>query len=269
MNVTARAFLSAVLLVLPMECLAADLTIMAEDAAPPFSQADGTGYANEVVKAAFRAAGVDVALDVVPYARCKRDVADGKVPACFAMSWYKGVEAVVTFSQEPIFQVYADVFVPRKSAGRSTQMADFGRGTTIGIVNEYEYPDEIYALRSNGAALQASANDLANLKMLAAGRIDAAVVMTNDLVPQTSESGRSGGRRRGRVCFPGRHRKVVCRVQQKEPARRVGAATIRRRLQENSSRRDCRGDQKEMAQRAMRRTSSVTAASGQTSRASA
>src|SRR5215469_11804685 len=156
MNRTAPAVLSVVLLMLPIEAFAADLTIMAEDAAAPFSQADGTGYANDVVKAAFRAAGVDVALDVVPYARCKHDVADGKVPGCFSMSWYKGVDDVVVFSQEPIFEVYADVFVARKSAARFGRMTDFGRGTTIGIVNEYEYPDEILGLQRNGAALQAS-----------------------------------------------------------------------------------------------------------------
>ena len=192
MNVSVRAFLGLLLMVLPGECLAADLTIMAEDAAPPFSRADGTGYANDVVKAAFRAAGVDVALDVVPYARCKRDVADGKVPACFGMSWYKGVEEVVTFSQQPVFEVYADVFVAKKSAARLSRMTDFGRGTTIGIVNEYEYPDEVSGFPRNGAALQTSANDGANLKMLARGRLDAAIVMTNDLVPQTQKATEAG-----------------------------------------------------------------------------
>src|SRR4051812_28270989 len=88
---------------------------MAEDAAQPFSGPDGTGYANDLVKAAFKAAGVQVTFDVVPYARCKREVEAGRTPACFSMSWDPGMGKSVIFSQAPIFQVYADVFANRQS----------------------------------------------------------------------------------------------------------------------------------------------------------
>ena len=87
MNARDSRFSLAVLFTaLPLQCLAADLKIMAEDAAEPFSRADGTGYANDVVKAAFHAVGVEIAFDVVPYARCKKDAEDGKIAACFSMS---------------------------------------------------------------------------------------------------------------------------------------------------------------------------------------
>jgi ABC-type amino acid transport substrate-binding protein len=182
-------FLLAILLVaLPVPSLAADLKIMAEDAAEPFSRADGTGYANEVVKAAFHAAGVEIQFDVVPYARCKKDVEDGKVAACFSMSWYKGVEDVVVFSDLPVIQVYADVFLNRNSPSRVARIDDIGKGAVVGIVNEYEYPDAIYGLRRQGAALQLAPNDGANLQMLARGRLDAAIVMTNDLVPRMQKA---------------------------------------------------------------------------------
>jgi ABC-type amino acid transport substrate-binding protein len=174
----------------PSGSFAADLTIMAEDAAPPFSHADGTGFANDLVRAAFRAAGVDVALDVVPYARCKKDAADGKVPACFGMSWYQGVERSVIFSDQPIFRVHADVFLAR-DAGIS-RVEDLARGTVVGIVNEYEYPDAVYNLRRNGVVLQAGNDDLVNLKLLARGRIGAAIVMTNDLVPHLQKAIQAG-----------------------------------------------------------------------------
>src|SRR5258706_1006278 len=94
-----RIFLGVIFAaLLPLQCLAADLQIMAEDAAEPFSRADGTGYANEIVKTAFHAAGVEIRFDVVPYARCKKDVDDGKVLACFSMSWDRGVEDTGVFS---------------------------------------------------------------------------------------------------------------------------------------------------------------------------
>jgi len=179
----AKAILYAFCLLSPLACEAADLTIMAEDAAPPFSGADGKGFANEVVVAAFRAVGVDVALDVVPYARCKRDAENGRVPACFSMSWYPGVEKVVVFSKRPVFEVYADVFVSRKTSGRIRKLADIGKGAVVGIVNEYEYPGPVGGLQRAGAAFQLAPNDGANLKMLARDRLDVAIVMTNDFQP--------------------------------------------------------------------------------------
>ena len=175
----------------PPASFAADLIIMAEDAAPPFSRADGTGFANDLVRAAFRAVGVDVALDVVPYARCKKDVEDGKVSACFGMSWYQGVEKSVVFSDQPIFLVHADVFLARGTAGIS-RAEDLTTGKIIGIVNEYEYPDAVYNLRRNGAVLQPGKDDITNLRLLARGRLDAVVVMTNDLVPQLQKAIQAG-----------------------------------------------------------------------------
>ncbi|WP_423049241.1 hypothetical protein [Undibacterium sp. SXout7W] len=49
------------------------IEIMVEDAADPFSKADGTGYANDQVVAAFSAVGVDIKFNVVPYVRCKKN----------------------------------------------------------------------------------------------------------------------------------------------------------------------------------------------------
>jgi ABC-type amino acid transport substrate-binding protein len=170
---------------------AADLTIMAEDAAPPFSLADGTGFANDIVRAAFKAAGIDVALDVVPYARCKKDAEDGKVPACFGMSWYQGMEKSIVFSDEPIFRVHADVFLARGTLGISRPDDLTGR-KVVGIVNEYEYPEAVYNLRRNGIVLQAGTDDITNLKLLARGRLDAVIVMTNDVVPQLQKAIQAG-----------------------------------------------------------------------------
>src|ERR1051326_3311348 len=170
---------------------AADLTVMAEDGRPPFSRADGTGFANDVVRAAFKAAGIDVALDVVPYARCKKDAEDGKVPACFGMSWYQGVEKSIVFSDQPIFTVHADVFLARGTAGVA-RAEDLRAGSVAGIVNEYEYPDAVYNLRRSGIVLQAANDDITNLKLLARKRLDAAIIMTNDLVPQTQKAVQAG-----------------------------------------------------------------------------
>jgi ABC-type amino acid transport substrate-binding protein len=50
----------------------------------------------------------------------------------------------------------------------------------IGIVNAYEYPANIWAMQRHGAVLERGNNEEAILKMLARGRVDAAVIMTSD-----------------------------------------------------------------------------------------
>jgi hypothetical protein len=153
---------------------------MAEDASEPFSRADGTGYANDILKAAFHAAGVDITFDIVPYARCKKSLEQARTPACFSMSWQKEFEGIIAFSEAPIFEVYADVFQNKRMPRKIEGAQDLGKGTILGIVNAYEYPEDIYRLQMRGVVLERESNEQANLKMLARGRLNAAVVMTSD-----------------------------------------------------------------------------------------
>lgn len=176
------AFAIMSLLFPPSMAWAASLTIMAEDASEPFSRADGTGYANDIVRAAFRAAHVDVKLDIVPYARCKKSLEVGATPACFAMSWAPGTAKTILFSDQPLFEVYADVFRNRKAPAKLSRAQDLSKGAVVGIVNGYEYPQAIYRLADRGILLQSGINEWANLQMLGRGRMDAAVVMTSDFL---------------------------------------------------------------------------------------
>ncbi len=120
---------------LSQACLADELEIMAEDASEPFSRADGTGYADDILRAAFHAAGVEVKFDIVPYARCKKSLEQAKTPACFSMSWQKEFEGIIAFSEAPIFEVYADVFQNKRAASKIANAQDLGKGTILGIVN--------------------------------------------------------------------------------------------------------------------------------------
>jgi polar amino acid transport system substrate-binding protein len=161
-------------------CHAAPLSIMAEDAAEPFAAKDGSGYADDIVRAAFRAVGTEIKLDIVPYARCKNSVQEGKVPACFAMSWDPAMTGKIAFSHLPIFQVYADLFLPGRTERRKDRLPP-APGSVIGVINDYEYPGSIQKLQARGVRLKPAPDDYANLNMLAHGRLDGAVVMTNDL----------------------------------------------------------------------------------------
>jgi polar amino acid transport system substrate-binding protein len=62
------------------------LVLLAEDDAAPWSLADGTSYANDLVQAIYGAVDVDVELKVLPYTRAKRMTIAGTVARCFNMA---------------------------------------------------------------------------------------------------------------------------------------------------------------------------------------
>ncbi|MFA9218449.1 MAG: transporter substrate-binding domain-containing protein [Sphingomonadaceae bacterium] len=165
----------------PLCAQAAPLRILVEDAAEPFSNGDGSGYANELVRAAFSAAGMAVELVVVPYARCKALVLAGTEAACFSMSHEPELQGAIQFSQQPLFSVTPVYFQNRQQPLQALREAELGAGVSIGIVNGYEYPESLSKARQRGAQLVVARSEQVNLKKLALGRIDAALVMDSDL----------------------------------------------------------------------------------------
>ena len=85
-------------------------TILAEDAAGLWGQADGSGAGNDIVKAAYAAMGVKVKLSIVPYNRCKTFVMTGHALACFGMGWSDEFKGKVIFPQERIYTNTATIF---------------------------------------------------------------------------------------------------------------------------------------------------------------
>jgi polar amino acid transport system substrate-binding protein len=170
------------------------LTIMVEDAADPWSKSDGTGYANDVVVAAFKEMGVEVRLKVVPYSRCKYMVLNGNVAACFNMSWLPEFEGKIKLAALPIYTANDDIFerieapLPKPPDGLCT----LPPGTVLGITNDYEYSPQVMALQASGVLFENDHSDLLNLKKLAARRFQAALIITNNLEAETQKAKQSG-----------------------------------------------------------------------------
>ena len=160
------------------------MEIAVEDDAAPWSAKDGTGFANDIVTAAYAAVGTPISLKVVPYSRCKALVVNALVPACFSMSWAPELKGVVAFSQIPIFSVRSQFF-QRTARPVGVEHADqLPPGTVVGVVNGYEYPDAVYRLRDEGILRFEPANsEQINLKKLAVGRIQLALVNDNRIKP--------------------------------------------------------------------------------------
>jgi polar amino acid transport system substrate-binding protein len=160
---------------------AARVQILVEDAASPWSNRDGQGYANDLVRAAFAAVGVEVELKVVPYARCKAMVLHADAVACFSMSASPELGNLVRFSDKPLFSGTPRFYYNVDHKVTAKSVAELTRGMRVGIVHGYEYPPFVAQLAQRGIVVERARSDVANLRKLAAGRIEVALVMTDEM----------------------------------------------------------------------------------------
>ncbi|AMC33219.1 substrate-binding periplasmic protein [Janthinobacterium sp. B9-8] len=173
---------AGICLVLSTACLAGpSIDLMVENAAEPFSRADGSGYSNELIVAIFAAVGIEAKLKVVPYTRCKNMVLEARGIACFNMAWEPALEGKVKFPSVPLYTV-TPIYFQNKSRPVSAQNeAELALGTKIGVVHGYEYPPSASSLPKRGVVFVAGNSEQINLKQLASGSLDAALVMANEI----------------------------------------------------------------------------------------
>ncbi len=157
------------------------LEIYVENAADPFSKPDGTGYANDVVKAAFEAVGVPIRFHVAPYARCKYMAISGEAAACVSMSWDPSFAGRIRFADTPLIAVTPVYYENPSHPLTARSEAQLGKGIVIGTVRGYEYPESAMKVKDRGAVFDENSSEQANLEKLALGRLDAVMVMSNHL----------------------------------------------------------------------------------------
>lgn len=153
--------------------------VLVEDAFSPWSDRNGAGLANELVRAAFGAVNIEVNMTVVPYARCRALVIQGSAPSCFSMSPASDLLNAVRFSDKPLFSVTAHAYVAKARRLKLRSLDDLRRGMRVGIVNGYEYPQGIAELAGRGIILERNRSETANLRKLASNRLDVALVLAD------------------------------------------------------------------------------------------
>jgi polar amino acid transport system substrate-binding protein len=157
------------------------IELMVENAAEPFSRADGSGYSNELIVAAYAAVGIEARLKVVPYARCKNMVLDARVVACFNMAWEGALNGKVRFPSIPLYTVTPVYFQNKQRPLSAKTEEELGPGVKIGVVNGYEYPPSASGLAKRGVVFVAGNSEQINLKQLAVGSLDSVLVMANEI----------------------------------------------------------------------------------------
>ena len=166
-----------------------NLKLYVENDAAPWSKADGSGYANDLVNAIYDAVDVNVDFEVVPYARCKKLTEIGEAVGCFNVARIPELESVIAFSEIPLFFAYISYFHNAEnplSASKSEDIANFrqSNGTIVGTVIGYEYDDMFYELEKDGQiTVERTRSEEMNIKKLGTGRLNAAILWNNETKP--------------------------------------------------------------------------------------
>jgi polar amino acid transport system substrate-binding protein len=170
----------------------APITIGAEDAAAPWSDANGNGYVNDLVIRTFKKAGQPVNLDVLPYARCKLAVIRGSLVGCFSTSKTPELEADLIYPKHPVFFARNVLFTTDTSPITGCATKYWEEAGTVGLVNNYEYNSAVMNLANSAFNVEKSSDEALLLKMLSINRIDGAIITVDEVKSIDSVAARAG-----------------------------------------------------------------------------
>ena len=153
------------------------IRIGAEDDWRPYSyvvEGKPVGFAVDLARAAWAAAGIELELVPLPYARCMKEVDNGTLAGCFDTLRDARTEARYLWHKRPLFK--ARIAIYGRSSAPNTRPVDAAGllGFRIGVTNGYDYGEAF----DNDARMQrdVAPSDLISLRKLVAGRVDYALV---------------------------------------------------------------------------------------------
>jgi polar amino acid transport system substrate-binding protein len=150
------------------------ITLGAENDWVPYANQDGTGMSNEIVRAAYKAVGIDVSFQVGPYNRLLKDVRDGAILGAFNVPKESSNEDLYLFGKVPLFTALSAYYQNRDQPLKATRKEELVNGEKVGVVFDYGYGD--FFSRNDRIIKSEVRSDLLNLKKLALGRIDATIL---------------------------------------------------------------------------------------------
>ncbi|MDK2124739.1 substrate-binding periplasmic protein [Parachitinimonas caeni] len=167
-----KVLLAAAFVALTPLCLAETVSIGAEDDWYPYSgkvNGQAKGMAVDIVGAAFKAAGIDVKFESLPYARCMAMAKSGEVAGCFDTARNSTLEKEYLWHKQPLFKARIAIYAraDSKQSGLTTKDLE---GKDVGVTNDYEYGEEFD--RNTKIRRSVSNQDEQGFRKLAAGRVE-------------------------------------------------------------------------------------------------
>ena len=150
---------------------AADIRLAAGEY-PPFTSADlpDGGMLGELTRRAFALSGHQVHIDFLPWARAVLVIRRGQYDGLMAI-WPDKARTEGLTPSRPL--VYSELgFFVRRNTPVPFDVLSQLKGRTVGTVRGYHYPQSIMSSDSSGIVAEDAADDLINLRKLAARRFD-------------------------------------------------------------------------------------------------
>lgn len=175
-----RSFTLLMGLIFSLHSVAAEKWIVTTLEWPPFSceKCPEQGAGCKALKEAMKAVGVEVEYVFLPWTRAIKDGAEAKYVGYYP-SWPEDVQA--GFSPSPsVFKSPLGFIEPKGKALTWTSLADL-KGKNIGTVQDYGNTKEFNQLIKDGVIkTEVVASDDVNVKKVAGGRIDGAIIDINN-----------------------------------------------------------------------------------------
>ncbi len=153
------------------------ITLGAEDDWIPYSRADGTGLANDIVVAAFKSVGIDVKFKVMPYNRILKLVEWGDLLGGFNVPLDEESKKKYILGNTPLYDAVSAYYQSKKRPLKAKNRDGLVNKERIGVVLGYGYGDHFLKAVERGDIIKdTSRSEKINLKKLAAGRIDATII---------------------------------------------------------------------------------------------
>ncbi|MGI2175658.1 substrate-binding periplasmic protein [Shewanella ulleungensis] len=153
------------------------ITLAAEDGWPPFADEFGSGISHNLIQQAFKQVDVEVSTIVVPYTRGLIMAERGTVDGVFNVTKEQSTQKRFVFGKVPLFTVNASFFFAKTNTVNAKDKWQLPLGSIIGIIDGYEYGDELLQLidqRQLKIIKVQSQRQLINLLLV--NRIDSAIM---------------------------------------------------------------------------------------------
>ena len=151
----------------------------AEDSWQPYSDKQGLGISTNVITAALAKKGVKTEIHVRPYARVLQEIKSGTLDGGYNVTRQENTEKDFIFGQEPILQAKAYWYVPANSTLNFHSIRQVPNLLKVGGIIDYEYGD-VYEKQRNRFKEVRVPRQSQLIKMLKAGRIDAAIMFEEE-----------------------------------------------------------------------------------------
>ncbi|WP_076412693.1 ABC transporter substrate-binding protein [Shewanella sp. UCD-KL12] len=156
------------------------IKLAAEDNWAPYAEASGTGISHSLINSAFSRVGVQVDSIVVPYSRAVVMAKKGIVDGVFNLVKERSTEDHFIFGEQPLFSASASFYQNVNTPLDVHDKWKLPAHTKVGIIEGYEYGDELHLLPNIHIVKLSNHNQLINLLLL--DRIDLAIMY--DLVAE-------------------------------------------------------------------------------------